>query len=210
VDVTLRHVTHVFENYGDRRVALDDISLHVPSGQLAVIVALPWHGRTTLMRVLGGDLSPTSGEVRIGEKPPAEPNFGWLGIPEWFSSLPRRYPDLAFPSGASLRWKLGWVYPEHRPVALGPLADGHGDNQEWVRLARENATTAILITWVGSGLSLLADRVVILRRGRVAVDLEREAYVHLLKSPKETVLKSGLYLGIWSLERQRLPQHSGT
>lgn len=48
------------------RVLLDSISLHIPAGQYVALMGRNGSGKTTLIRLLGGLLHPTSGEVRVG------------------------------------------------------------------------------------------------------------------------------------------------
>ena len=46
--------------------ALNDVSIHVKSGEFATLLGPSGCGKTTLLRVIGGLLEPTAGAVEIG------------------------------------------------------------------------------------------------------------------------------------------------
>jgi len=58
--VELRRVTF---GYGDGRPVLDDVSLHVPRGKVTVLIGTSGGGKTTLLRLIGGQLRARSGQV---------------------------------------------------------------------------------------------------------------------------------------------------
>jgi ABC-2 type transport system ATP-binding protein len=68
-----------------RTVALDDVSLDVPAGEVTGVVGGDGAGKTTLLRVLAGALAPDAGSVR---RPPAE-RIGFL------ASSSGTYPELS-------------------------------------------------------------------------------------------------------------------
>lgn len=68
-----------------RTVALDDVSLDVPAGEVTGVVGGDGAGKTTLLRLLAGALAPTAGSVR---RPPA----GRIG---YLASSSGTYPDLS-------------------------------------------------------------------------------------------------------------------
>jgi ABC-2 type transport system ATP-binding protein len=68
-----------------RRVALDDVSLEVPAGEVTGVVGGDGAGKTTLLRVLAGALEPEAGSVR---RPDAK-RIGYL------ASTSGTYPDLS-------------------------------------------------------------------------------------------------------------------
>lgn len=65
--VTLHHVTKRFERRsGDERfvhVAVDDLSMKIPSGEVLAILGPSGCGKSTLLRIIAGLLPPDSGEV---------------------------------------------------------------------------------------------------------------------------------------------------
>ena len=67
--IKLRHLTKIFGK-GDTSVkAVDNFSLHVLKGEVLVIMGPSGAGKTTLVQLIGGLLSPTFGEVLIQETP---------------------------------------------------------------------------------------------------------------------------------------------
>jgi phospholipid/cholesterol/gamma-HCH transport system ATP-binding protein len=49
--------------YGDGRVVLEDISLHVPRGKVTVLIGASGGGKTTLLRLIGGQNKAQKGQV---------------------------------------------------------------------------------------------------------------------------------------------------
>jgi osmoprotectant transport system ATP-binding protein len=71
--ISLEHVTR---RYGDR-VAVDDLSVEIDAGELAVLVGPSGCGKTTTLRMINRLVEPTSGTIRVGgrdtrERPPTE------------------------------------------------------------------------------------------------------------------------------------------
>ena len=58
--------THLRMGYGDR-VLIEDLSFTMPPGAIVGIIGPNGAGKTTLLRLLTGQESPTSGELRIGD-----------------------------------------------------------------------------------------------------------------------------------------------
>ena len=57
-------VRNVFKNYGDVE-ALQDLSLDFPRGELTTLLGPSGCGKTTLLKIIAGLLSATSGEVTV-------------------------------------------------------------------------------------------------------------------------------------------------
>ena len=53
-------------------IALDDINLSVSSGEFIALVGPSACGKSTLLRIVGGLLQPTSGRVSVNGKTPSE------------------------------------------------------------------------------------------------------------------------------------------
>lgn len=68
--VTLRNIGHVFADDGTH--VLKDISLTMQQGDFVVLAGASGIGKSTLLRILGGLLQPTSGEVLYEGLPPEE------------------------------------------------------------------------------------------------------------------------------------------
>ncbi len=60
--VDIRNVTFAYRN----RPVLQDISLSLPRGKVIAIMGGSGCGKTTLLRLIGGQLHPTQGEVSVG------------------------------------------------------------------------------------------------------------------------------------------------
>jgi ABC-2 type transport system ATP-binding protein len=62
--LTASHLTRRFES----RVAVDDVSFELVPGEVFALLGPNGAGKTTTLRMLGGIIAPTSGEVRIGDE----------------------------------------------------------------------------------------------------------------------------------------------
>jgi NitT/TauT family transport system ATP-binding protein len=61
--LSIRNVSKVYDPDGDHVVALEQISLEIPPGQFCAVVGPSGCGKTTLLNILAGFESPTSGEI---------------------------------------------------------------------------------------------------------------------------------------------------
>jgi ABC-2 type transport system ATP-binding protein len=59
------HLDHVTKQYG-AKLALDDLTLHVPEGELFAFLGPNGAGKTTTIKLMCGLLFPTRGSIRIG------------------------------------------------------------------------------------------------------------------------------------------------
>jgi len=59
--------SHVSKTFGGDVAAVDDFSLTIPDPRMTVIVGPSGCGKTTLLRMVAGLESPTSGEIRLGD-----------------------------------------------------------------------------------------------------------------------------------------------
>ncbi|MFC6938786.1 phosphonate ABC transporter ATP-binding protein [Salinirubellus sp. GCM10025818] len=67
--VSLQNVTKI---YGEDTVALDGVSFDVESGEFVVVLGPSGAGKSTLLRILNGLTPPTSGTVRVNDRPVGE------------------------------------------------------------------------------------------------------------------------------------------
>src|SRR6267142_6823988 len=72
--IRIRDLTKTFGNL----VAIDNVSLDIASGEFFMIVGPSGCGKTTLLRILGGLETATSGEVSIGEAAPGRPQYSMI------------------------------------------------------------------------------------------------------------------------------------
>lgn len=68
--VKLEHVTKIFKQPDTGRdfVAVNDLSLSIPSGELVTLLGPSGCGKTTTLRMISGFEYPTSGQISIGER----------------------------------------------------------------------------------------------------------------------------------------------
>jgi ABC-type multidrug transport system fused ATPase/permease subunit len=76
-EVNLKDVS--LQYAGRSEFALKNISLKIPAGKIIAIVGPSGAGKTSLVDVLLGTISPTSGEVRISGLPPSDAVVKWPG-----------------------------------------------------------------------------------------------------------------------------------
>ncbi|MEO3858623.1 ABC transporter ATP-binding protein [Acrocarpospora sp. B8E8] len=69
--IVLRNLVKEFQSKGETITAVDDVSLEVPAGTFFTIVGPSGCGKTTLLRMLAGLETTTSGEISMGPGPRA-------------------------------------------------------------------------------------------------------------------------------------------
>lgn len=72
----IRALRKVYDGHGRQVEALADVTFSVDAGEFVCVVGPSGCGKTTLLRCLGGLLRPTSGEVRVNERPVNGPPDG--------------------------------------------------------------------------------------------------------------------------------------
>jgi NitT/TauT family transport system ATP-binding protein len=72
----IRALSKIYDGHGRQVEALRDITLTVADGEFVCVVGPSGCGKTTLLRCLGGLLTPTSGEVRVSGRPVTGPPDG--------------------------------------------------------------------------------------------------------------------------------------
>ncbi|MGV3486988.1 MAG: energy-coupling factor ABC transporter ATP-binding protein [Tuberibacillus sp.] len=112
MEIKVNHLTHVYQqNTPFERLALSDVTFHIPSGAFVSIIGHTGSGKSTLIQHFNGLLKPTDGEIVVGD----------MTI-----SSRTKTKDLK-----ALRKKIGMVfqYPEHqlfeetveKDICFGPL-----------------------------------------------------------------------------------------
>lgn len=115
MDITFKDVSYIYGvNSPFSHKALDNLSFHIPSGSFVAIIGHTGSGKSTLLQHLNGLLTPTVGEVQIGD----------------FYINPGKKPE----NLKDLRSQVGVVfqYPEHqlfeetvaKDIAFGPTNFG--------------------------------------------------------------------------------------
>lgn len=166
------HLDHLTQRYRDT-TALDDLSLDVPSAELVTVVGPPAAGKSTLLRLVAGRETPTSGAIGFSH-PETAARYAphdvstALIVPDASGPLP---PDP--PAGAAL-------------VLLDDLRDHPqlrtpAERRDHVRELRARvAATLVYATRDGDDALALSDRVVVLRAGRL---LQNATPAHVLDAP---------------------------
>lgn len=82
---------HISKSYGHNRFQLQDVSFSLASGKISGVVGENGNGKTTLLRIVAGDLAYDSGDIKyFGEN---NVDFiGWEGIKSRIAYIPQRIP----------------------------------------------------------------------------------------------------------------------
>lgn len=113
--------------------ALDSVSFQVPTGAYVAVVGPNGSGKTTLLRSIAGLLVPTSGEVRVFGKDPANDPPRCIGYVPQRKGLDLRFPALAIElvaSGKIRRWPAR-CSGELRDRALAALRSVGAEHLAW-------------------------------------------------------------------------------
>lgn len=118
--VEMRGVT---KSYGPNTV-LRDVDLTIEPGSFTAIIGPNGAGKSTLLHIVAGLLEPTSGDVRVFGRNPAEVRGDAVGFVPQTKTLDRTFPALAIElvvTGILRRWP--WrVRPADRDRAMQALA----------------------------------------------------------------------------------------
>ena len=113
-------VAGLTRRYRDQ-VALDDVSIELDPGSITGLLGRNGAGKTTLLRILAGQESPSSGDVRVLGQPPAENEPVLRRMV--FVREDQAYPDIKV--GHALR-AASWFYPNWDARLAGSLAADFG------------------------------------------------------------------------------------
>lgn len=101
-ELVMENVKFAYPNSSN--LALNDINLKIDEGTIVAVVGPSGAGKTTLIDVLLGVLSPSSGEIRISSKPPLEAISTWPGAIAYV-------PQDVLISNSSIRENVSMGYP---------------------------------------------------------------------------------------------------
>lgn len=163
--ISIRNVTKIYDPEGVNVLAVDDCSMEISSGEVCMIVGPSGCGKTTLLNVIAGFHSLTSGEIYLDgellcgpEKPLAEQGADRMVV---------------FQNGALFPWKTLLDN-----VAYGPIVQGVMSKSDARDKARDNLAEA--------GLLEVADKY----PGEVSSGMARRAEIvrALINGPKVLLL----------------------
>src|SRR5690625_2404663 len=132
MDITFEHVSYTYQPKTPfAHDALDDLSFHIPSGTFVAIIGHTGSGKSTLIQHLNGLVSPTKGNVTIGE----------FNLSK--EEKPKNMKDLRSQVGVVFQ------YPEHqlfeetveKDIAFGP--ENFGVSAEAIKERVQNVMPAV-------------------------------------------------------------------
>jgi osmoprotectant transport system ATP-binding protein len=110
----------VTKRYGDGTVAVDDLSLEIPTGQITVLVGPSGCGKTTTLRMINRMIDPSSGTISIDgvdihSKDPADLRRGIGYVIQQAGLFPHR---TIVDNIATVPYLLGWDKKKARGTAM--------------------------------------------------------------------------------------------
>ncbi|MCW2946126.1 MAG: transporter related protein [Actinoallomurus sp.] len=110
----------VTKRYADGTVAVDDLSLEIPTGQITVLVGPSGCGKTTSLRMINRMIDPTAGTITIDDediraKDPAELRRGIGYVIQHAGLFPHR---TIVDNIATVPYLLGWDKKKARATAI--------------------------------------------------------------------------------------------
>ena len=76
--VSMRNITHIYQDLQSETLALSNINLEVDKGEFVAVVGPSGCGKTTLLSILSGMMEPTSGKVSIDGRKACECDVGYM------------------------------------------------------------------------------------------------------------------------------------
>ncbi|WP_411545615.1 ATP-binding cassette domain-containing protein [Klebsiella pneumoniae] len=156
----------VTKRYGDNTI-LNELDLHIPSGQFVAVVGRSGGGKSTLLRLLAGLEKPNAGELLAG----ATPLAAIQDDTRMMFQDARLLPWKTVIDNVGLGLKGAW-----RDAALQALASVGLESraQEWPAAlsgGQEHGFTVLLVTHDVSEAVAMADRVLLIEEKKIGLDL---------------------------------------
>lgn len=104
MNIQIDSLTHIFKNGKPQRIALEDISLEIKSGQFTAIIGPSGCGKSTLLRLAADLIQPTAGGIRIDGHSPAQARKS--GEIAWMAQSPALLPWLTAQQNVTLAQKF--------------------------------------------------------------------------------------------------------
>ncbi|WP_426311518.1 ABC transporter ATP-binding protein [Cellulosimicrobium sp. E-16] len=117
MDLTLDRIRLAYPDGDGVLVAVDDVSLTVPSGTTTALLGPSGAGKSSLLAVAATLTPPTSGVVRIGDDVVSAPLDGLAGEPRAGRATGRRARRAADRAAALRRERIGIVFQQPQLVA---------------------------------------------------------------------------------------------
>jgi NitT/TauT family transport system ATP-binding protein len=125
--LSIRGVGKIYDPDAARVVALDDVSLEIPAGEVCVVVGPSGCGKTTLLNCIAGFDTVSTGEISIDDELLAAPGR---------RLAPGADRMVVFQAGALFPWKTVLWNITCGPVLSGRLARGEAEDRGRALLAR--------------------------------------------------------------------------
>ena len=121
-DIEIQNLTKVYEESGNRIVAVDDVDLTIKDGEFVTLVGPSGCGKTTTLRCVAGLNKPTSGTVKFGDrdvtdKPVQERNIALL-----FQDI-ALYPHMSVKENIAYGLKIAGHSKEERMARVEEAAE---------------------------------------------------------------------------------------
>ena len=120
------HITKEFEKDSARFSVLEDVSLSIEEGEFFVLLGRSGCGKTTLLRIAGGFLTPDSGEVRLQGKRVTQPGTSQMMVFQDFNQL---FPWMTLKKNLTYAIKKSktTVESEGKGRSCGKIPESSGD-----------------------------------------------------------------------------------
>ena len=128
-------VSHLTKQYGNH-LAVDDVSFTVADGQICGLLGLNGAGKSTIMNILTGYLSATSGQVTVAGHPLPEEADAAKACVGYLPEQPPLYPEMTVAEYLDFAAELKGVKKADRPAQVQSAAHRTGLEDVLPRLIR--------------------------------------------------------------------------